>query len=239
MKVIGVIPVRYASMRFPGKPLALIHGKPLLQWVFEASQKSKKLDEVIVATDDKRIVQLCQHIKAPYVMTDPDLPSGSDRVWTAICEKEASIVLNIQGDEPLIPPHSLDLLVEALASKKMDMTTLGGEISENEIKSFDTVKVVCNQKNEAIYFSRFPIPYSKKELSKNPFCLRHIGVYCYQREFLKKFFLQAPVEMEKAESLEQLRALYLGARIGVVFVDCVNGSVDTPEDVKKLESLIT
>ena len=114
MKAVGVIPARYASTRFPGKSLALVAGKPLLQWVFEMAQKSQKLDRVLVATDDERISELCEKMGASYVMTDPDLPSGSDRVWASICDEDVDVVLNIQGDEPLLQSDFLDQLVEAV-----------------------------------------------------------------------------------------------------------------------------
>ena len=239
MKAIGVIPARYGSIRFPGKPLALISGKPLLQWVFEASRKSQRLDEIIVATDDERIAQLCKKMGATYVMTEPDSPSGSDRVWEAIREVETHIVLNIQGDEPLIQPQFLDILVETIALGGSDMATLGGELPETELESIHTVKVVCNHRNEAIYFSRFPIPHSKdltKGVRRKPFSLKHIGIYAYKKEFLGRFCLQPPVEIEQAEGLEQLRALYLGARIQVIPVDFESWGVDRPEDIAKVES---
>lgn len=234
MKAIGVIPARYASTRFPGKPLALVAGKPLLQWVFEIAQKSHRLDEVIIATDDGRISNLCEKMGAPYVMTDPTLPSGSDRVWAAIHGRDADIVLNIQGDEPLLQPELLDLLVGAF-TQGIEMATLGGSIGPGDLESRNTVKIVCNHKNEAIYFSRLPIPYSRGQVGRDS-CLKHIGIYAYKKGFLGRFCAQQPVDIEKAEGLEQLRALYLGARIQVIPLNVESWGVDVPEDIKKIEA---
>ena len=244
MKAVGVIPARYASTRFPGKPLALVAGKPLLQWVFEVAQKSQRLDEVIVATDDKRISHLCEKIGASYVMTDPSLPSGSDRVWSAICRKNRGegidVVLNIQGDEPLIQPEFLDLLVAAFDNNSdIEMATLGHPIKKPEDwESPHAVKIVCNHQNEAIYFSRLPIPYSKGSQKKRT-GLRHIGIYAYRKEFLGRFCTQSPVALEKAEGLEQLRALYLGARIQVIPVEAESWGVDIPDDIKKINTWLS
>ncbi len=277
MRTIGVIPARYASTRFPGKPLVPIGGKPLLQWVFEATQKSQKLDEILVATDDERIASLCEKMGAPYVLTDPQLPSGSDRVWAAIHDKDVDIVLNIQGDEPLIDPQLLDLLVEAFpsslpsmevatprssmgltsppmgqalspppkrGSSSIEMATLASPLDSVDLDSRSVVKVICNHAKEAIYFSRFPIPYSRQNggfhgeqiPSLAETCFKHIGVYAYRKDFLGAFCQQEPVAIERAEGLEQLRALYMGARIHVMPVKAHHCGVDTMEDIKKVES---
>lgn len=246
MKAIGVIPARYASTRFPGKLLALVAGKPLLQWVFEATRGSQRLEEVFVATDDGRIADLCEKIGASYVMTDSDLPSGSDRVWAAVEGGDADVVLNIQGDEPLLRPEMLDLLVGAFA-EDIEMATLGRPLKPGDLGSQNAVKIVCNYKSEAVYFSRFPIPYSMNPGGRGQgggtevtdlagACLKHIGIYAYRRDFLGRFCAQPPVDMEREEGLEQLRALYLGARIRVIPVDVESWGVDTPEDIKKIEA---
>ena len=241
MQAIGIIPARYASTRFPGKMLVPILGKPLLQWVFEAAQKSQCLEQVLIATDHEDIALLCQHLKAKYIMTEPDLPSGSDRVWAAAQSTTADVIVNIQGDEPLIQAQTLDSLLQAITPKDIQMATLGGQLESNELNSPNTVKVICNHQDEALYFSRLPIPYSRglKTFIQAPPCsLKHIGVYAYKRDFLAQFCAQAPVEIEKAESLEQLRALYLGAKIKVVRTNLKSWGVDTPEDVQQIEKLL-
>jgi len=242
MKILGVIPARFASSRFEGKPLKEISGKPLLTWVIEGALQSKSLSEVLVATDDERIAALAKTGGVRAVMTDSQLPSGSDRVWAAIEKIPCDYVLNIQGDEPLITGKVLDTLSEALKDG-IEMATLARLLkSEEELHNANVAKIVINSKSEALYFSRLPIPYSRslaRAHSQGDFtCLKHIGLYGYSREFLKRFCAQKPVEIEKAEGLEQLRALWLGARIKVVLTDYESWGVDTPEDVIRVEELI-
>tara|TARA_B100000749_G_scaffold28537_1_gene20057 strand:- start:51715 stop:52455 length:741 start_codon:yes stop_codon:yes gene_type:complete len=240
MQIVGVIPARFGSQRFPGKPLTNIGSKPLLQWVIEGAEQSQKLDKIVVATDDQRIFDLVESLGRTAIMTPSDLPTGSDRVWLAASGMEADVVVNIQGDEPLISGDILDALVEPFETSKVDMSTLGRSINEEELNHQNTAKIVLNKKNEALYFSRHPIPYSRGDVPvENLCCLKHIGIYAYTKKFLKEFCEQPPVSMEMAEGLEQLRALYLGAKIKVVKVDHDSWGVDTPEDVdvvlKKLE----
>lgn len=238
MKVLGVIPARYGSTRFPGKPLALVAGKPLLRWVIEAAKSSKKISDVLVATDDERIAKLGRDCNAKVVMTDPALPSGSDRVWAAIQGIEGEVVLNIQGDEPLLTGHLLDQLVKPFETDStLEMATFGRPLSEEDLKSPNTAKIVLNAKDEALYFSRHPIPFTRVAFNAEPqnCALKHIGIYAFRRGFLGRFCAQKPVELEHFEGLEQLRALYLGARIRVVRVDHESWGVDTPEDVLKVE----
>lgn len=238
MKAVGVIPARYGSTRFPGKPLVKLLDKPLLQWVIERSQKSKLLSKIIVATDDQRIADIAQKAGAEVVMTHPDLPSGSDRVWKAIENKNVDVVVNIQGDEPLIRGEVLDQLVEVFQSdRNIEMATLGRPMTAEALVSHNTAKILLNHKNEAIYFSRFPIPYSRgTEGITQHVSLKHVGIYGYRKDFLERFCNNGPVAIEKAEGLEQLRALYLGARIKVVLTDLDSWGVDTPEDVIKVEA---
>lgn len=238
MKVIGVIPARYASTRFPGKPLTLILGKPLLTWVIERSQKSKLIDEILVATDDQRIADLAKKSGAQVALTGPELPSGSDRVWAAVKDRECDIALSIQGDEPLIDAAALDSLVKALIDDpSLEMATLGRPMTQEALESINTAKILLNHKSEAIYFSRFALPYSRgtKGVTQH-ISLKHVGIYGYRKTFLGRFCEQGPVEIELAEGLEQLRALYLGAKIKVVRTDLESWGVDTPEDVVKVES---
>jgi 3-deoxy-manno-octulosonate cytidylyltransferase (CMP-KDO synthetase) len=213
-QVIGVIPARYGSTRFPGKPLAMILGKPMLAWVIEGAQKSRHLTKVMVATDDERIASVARQLGVEVAMTDPELASGSDRVWAAIKQQATDIVINIQGDEPLLSGQLLDNLVEPmLQDAKLEMATLGRILRQEDLESLATAKIVLNHKNEAIYFSRLPIPYSRVDAShSSAVCLKHIGLYAYRKEFLKKFCENGPVALEQAEGLEQLRALYLGGK---------------------------
>ena len=198
LKIIGVIPARFHSSRFEGKPLKEIAGKPLLEWVIQGALQSKKLTEVIVATDDERIAQLAKKSGVEVVMTDSKLPSGSDRVWAAIANKPCDFVLNIQGDEPLITGQVLDTLAGALV-EGVDMATLARALkNDDELINPSVAKIVVNHKSVALYFSRLPIPYSRRAEPTAPYaCLKHIGLYGYQREFLKRFCEQGPVEIEK------------------------------------------
>lgn len=240
MQVVGVIPARYASTRLPGKPLIKISGKPLLQWVIEGVQTSQKVNEFLVATDHEAIAELAQKCGVEAIMTSSDLPSGSDRVWAAIEDRQVDVALNIQGDEPLISGTLVDALAEPFFdSDEVVMSTLGRLPSLEDLESQNTAKIVLNHNSEALYFSRFPIPYSRNSIQDSPRgCLKHIGLYGYRKSFLKKFCEQGPVEIERAESLEQLRALYLGAKIKVVQVDHESWGVDTPEDVGKIEQIL-
>ena len=241
MKVLGVIPARYASTRLPGKPLVDVAGKPLLQWVIEGSKSSQKISEIVVATDHEAIVNLAQKCGVTAIMTDPNLPSGSDRVWAAAKGYEADLLINIQGDEPLITGQLLDSLVEPFESDiQLEMATLGRELNNEDLKSPNTAKIVLNIRQEALYFSRFPIPYSRALAIEDTklASLKHIGLYAYRAKFLETFCKQAPTALENYEGLEQLRALYLGARIKVVKVDHDSWGVDTPDDIAKIERLL-
>lgn len=239
---VGVIPARFASTRFPGKPLAQIYGRPMIAWVVERALKAKSLSKIIVATDHDEIATVAQAAGADVVMTPPDLPTGSDRVYWSIRDLACDYVINIQGDEPLLAPEMLEALVELLrANKDADMATLGRKASRDDLSSPTTAKIVVDQSGRALYFSRFAIPYSRQlplvneEVSG---CLKHIGIYGYKKEFLARFCQTAPCEIEKLESLEQLRALYLGARIHVKEVSFDSWGVDRPEDIQKVEELM-
>ena len=243
MKVIGVIPARYGSTRFPGKPLTLIAGKPLLQWVVEGARTSRKIDEILVATDDNRIAELCSRVKVECVITPSDLPTGTDRIEAAVKGRSApggdSIVVNIQGDEPLINGRVLDALVEPMIlDASLEMATLARKLEPGDLESKNTAKIVVDGKSRALYFSRLPIPFSRTSEAQQEIGLKHIGIYAYRRQFLERFCRQPPVPIELSEGLEQLRALYLGAKIQVVTVEHNSWGVDTPEDVAKVEKLM-
>ncbi len=239
MKVVGVIPARLASTRFHAKPLAKILGKEMILWVLEGAKKSTLLDALLVATDDPGIKSLVEKHGGQAVMTDSNLPTGTDRIWACIQGIDADVIINIQGDEPLISEKLIDPLVQAFKDHhEISMATLGHEISKEELQSLDAVKVVCNQQGQALYFSRFPIPYSRQNVGDSREilgCLKHIGMYGYRREFLKSFCQHPPTILEQAESLEQLRALEMGARIQVMKVQEKSWGVDRPEDILKIE----
>lgn len=212
MRILGVIPARYGSTRFPGKPLALVAGKPLLQWVIDGAKTSQKIGEIWVATDHQDIFDLAVKCGARAVMTDSDLPSGSDRVWAAIKDEDCDVAVNIQGDEPLLSGELLDALVTPFFSDQtLEMATLGRPLREGDLESMSTAKIVLNERNEALYFSRFSIPYSRIDAAQLPgVCCKHIGLYAYRKPFLQRFCQEGPVDLERAESLEQLRALFWG-----------------------------
>lgn len=240
MKVVGVIPARFASTRFPGKPLQLIAGRPLLQWVVEAAKRSQRLSDVIVATDHGAIFDFAKGLGVKVAMTAPELPSGSDRVYAAVLNHDADIVVNIQGDEPLLEPELLDALVAPFESNlELKMSTLATALKPSEIQNPNVVKVVLDKHGNALYFSRLPIPYTRIDATQLPgLNQKHLGLYAYRKSFLAEFCRHPPAGIEKAESLEQLRALYMGAAIRVVCVDCQLQGVDTPEDVLTVEEIM-
>lgn len=238
MKYVAVIPARYASTRFPGKPLAKINGREMLAWTIEGTKKSKLLEEIVVATDNEEIFNLAKRENVDAVMTESDLPTGTDRVWAAVADKDFDVVVNVQGDEPLIDGQVLDLLLESFSDPRVEMATLGREMkSEEDLLSETTAKITLDCESHALYFSRFPIPYSRNKEGLNA-CLKHIGIYAYRKSFLEKFCAQEQSALEKAEGLEQLRALYLGAKIKVIKVDSDSWGVDVPKDIEKIEDIM-
>ncbi len=226
MSSIAVIPARYASTRFPGKPLALIAGKPMLQWVLEGVSQSKKLAQVLVATDDARIAELVQRLGFEAKMTPSELPTGTDRVCAVAKTQKADIVLNIQGDEPLISGQEVDLLL-ALNEGGLSMATLATQLDPRDQGNPNVVKVQVDAQGFATQFSRAAL---------TPPVHRHIGLYGYNREFLLEFCSWPQGEWEKAHSLEQLRALQKGIPIGVAQTPRRLIAVDRPEDVSEVEA---
>ena len=212
IRTIGVIPARFASTRFPGKPLELIAGKALIQRVYEGASLSKTLTELLVATDDQRIFEFVKSFGGNVVMTSVDLKTGSDRAWQAASQLDADVIVNIQGDEPLINPNWLDKVTEPFRnSNSTKMVTLAKRVEEAELDDKNIVKLIKDINNNAIYFSRFPIPYSRGKFNRDGNeCYKHIGLYAYRKDFLKLFCEQKPTQLETLESLEQLRALHLG-----------------------------
>ncbi len=243
MKIIGIIPARYASTRFPGKPLALIAGKPLIQHVVERCQAAKSLSEVIVATDDTRIWEATQNF-CTTEMTAVDHPSGTDRLAEVAERYACDAVINIQGDEPLIDPAVIDSVAAALTNA--EMSTAATPIREvEEYDNPNVVKVVVNSGGQALYFSRRTIPYlrdaanrsAKEQLAAFPF-LKHIGIYGYRRATLLRLVKFPVSALEAAEKLEQLRALENGIPIAVVRVVYDSIGVDLPGDVARVEKLL-
>jgi len=241
MRVIGVIPSRWGSTRFPGKSLFPIGGKPLVQWVVEAVRRAKALDEVIVATDDVRIADAVKGF-VKVAMTRPDHPSGTDRVAEAAAPADDDIVINIQGDEPLIDPALIDALADRMKNDAgWAMATAACPIRmTGDLEARSVVKVVLARDGGALYFSRLPIPCRRDgdpDLSSGLY-LRHLGIYAYRGAFLKRLVAEPPCALEKTESLEQLRALYLGGRIAVIQTEDQGIGVDTPADVARVEALL-
>lgn len=238
--VIGVIPSRWGSTRFPGKPLTPILGKPLVLWVAEAAKRAKRLDRVLVATDDERIREaVAPHCEV--VMTPSALPSGTDRVAVAAKPAPEDVVLNIQGDEPLMEPELIDALAERMARTGEEMATAACPIrTQEQLAARTVVKVVLRADDSAIYFSRLPIPCRRDgeaDLSSGLYW-RHLGIYAYRGDFLDRLIHTPPCPLEQTESLEQLRALWLGGRIGVIRRNDEGVGVDTPADVPVVEQLL-
>jgi 3-deoxy-manno-octulosonate cytidylyltransferase (CMP-KDO synthetase) len=243
MKVLGIIPARYASTRFPGKPLALIAGKPLIRHVVERCQQAKSLAEVIVATDDTRIWEVAQNF-CRAEMTAPDHPSGSDRIAEVAARCACDAVVNIQGDEPLIDPAVIDAVSGALA--QTEMSTAATPITvPADYGNPNVVKVIVSRAGLALYFSRRTIPYLRdaasssvgEQLAAFPF-LKHLGIYGYRRETLLRLVGFPVSPLERAERLEQLRALENGIPIAVAKVDYDSVGVDVPADVGRVERLL-
>ena len=240
MRIIGVIPSRWGSTRFPGKSLHPILGKPLVAWVVAAAKRSHLLQEVLVATDDARIAAAVQGLGARAVLTRPDHPSGTDRVAEAAQPADDDLVVNIQGDEPLIEPAVIDALIQGLLSNpEWSMATAACPITNSrDLEARSVVKVVVDRNGVALYFSRLPIPCTRDgqpDLTSGLY-LRHIGIYAYRGAFLKRLVREPPCKLEQAESLEQLRAMVLGGRIGVIVTAHAGVGVDTPEDVGYVEA---
>lgn len=243
MKIVGIIPARYGSTRFPGKPLARIAGKPLLEHVVERARQARRLAEVIVATDDARIARVAEGF-CRVEMTRSDHPSGTDRVAEVAGRVDCDGVVNIQGDEPLVDPAAIDAVAAAL--EEAEMSTAAAPLRQPEdLRNPNVVKVVVSRSGRALYFSRHPIPFvrdvaegSASEVLARFGFLRHLGLYGYRRATLLRL-VQWPVSaLEAAEKLEQLRALENDVTIRVVEVATAGIGVDVPEDVARVEALL-
>lgn len=242
VKTLGIIPARYGAQRFPGKPLALIAGKPLVQHVYEQARRARLLDDVVVATDDTRIFEAVEAFGGTAVMTPAECPSGTDRAAWVARDRPCDWVVNIQGDEPLLAPAMIDQLIAGMHSDpSCDMGTLARPIRSADVwHNPNVVKVVMGQNGNALYFSRRPLPYAREAggefVAGQSF--KHLGIYAYRHAFLLQFVQWEPTPLERTEKLEQLRALEHGARIRVWVTEHDSIGVDTPEDAKLVEEIL-
>jgi 3-deoxy-manno-octulosonate cytidylyltransferase (CMP-KDO synthetase) len=239
--LIGLIPARYASTRFPGKPLVDIKGKSMIQRVYEQASKSSSLSSVIVATDDARIEKAVLDFGGKVCMTSPDHPSGTDRCYEVVQKMKLACdgVINIQGDEPFIDPAQIDLLSSCFDDSRTQLATLIKKINRAEVLfNPNSPKVIVDRDQFAIYFSRHPIPYQrgadeKEWISRHQF-YQHIGIYGYRLDALEQITMLQPSSLEKAESLEQLRWIENGFKIKTAVTDFESLAVDTPEDLQRI-----
>lgn len=246
MRVTAVIPARYASTRFPGKPLADLCGKPMIQWVCEGAARCSLVDQVIVATDDLRIAETVAAFGGTVVMTRADHPTGTDRLAEVAAGLASDLIVNVQGDEPLIDPLMIEAAVRPLlADATIPMGTLKTPLTSlEEFHNPNVVKVVTDRQGFALYFSRAPIPHPRDFATQLPSRWRelatakHVGLYVYRREFLLAFQQLPSTPLEEQEKLEQLRALEHGFRIFVAETALGVQGVDTPEDLERVRQLI-
>jgi 3-deoxy-manno-octulosonate cytidylyltransferase (CMP-KDO synthetase) len=241
MSVAIIIPARMKSARFPGKPLADLNGKPMIQWVVERAKKARDVSTVVVATDDDTIKKTIEDFGGTAVLTSPNAASGTDRVAEAAEQISADVIVNVQGDEPLIDPQVIERTIELVRYRRFPMATAVTPFrSAQDVQDPNLVKVVTNVMGSAIMFSRLPIPYSRQGVpEQGPWISRqHIGIYVYTREALMRLHSTKPVAMEFTEGLEQLRALAYGIDIGVVEVDYQSVGVDTPEDLERVKRIM-
>lgn len=242
IKFVGIIPARYASTRFPGKPLADIFGKPMVQHVYERA--SQVLETVVVATDDRRIYDAVEAFGGRVVMTSENHKTGTDRCYEALTKltEHYDVVINIQGDEPYIAIEQIEALKHCFDTNGTQLATLVKPFAENstydDLQNPNTPKVVVNQMSEAVYFSRSVVPYMRgvapDEWAQHHTYYKHIGIYAYRTDILAQITKMAQTPLEKTESLEQLRWIENGLRIKVAVTNAENISIDTPEDLQKL-----
>jgi 3-deoxy-manno-octulosonate cytidylyltransferase (CMP-KDO synthetase) len=238
--VVGVIPARYGSSRFPGKVLAEIAGKPMIQWVYEQASQSKILDQLFVAVDDTRVFNCVEGFGGKAVMTKENHQSGTDRIAEAVEQIPADIIVNIQGDQPLLDPQMIDEAVQPMLKETtVQMSTLKIKINEEDYSDPAVVKVVVDENDFALYFSRSLIPYSRDNVAVNVY--EHVGLYVYRKEFLQQISVMPQSYLEKIEMLEQLRVLESGYKIKVIETNSKHAagvSVDTKEDLSRVEKIM-
>lgn len=240
MNILCVIPARYSSTRLPGKPLAMIAGKPMIERVYERAKQAKRPSTVLVATDHQLVYDAVKRFGGNVMMTSPNHPTGTDRLAeVAVKYTDADIIINVQGDEPLIAPEVIDLLASAFdEDPELNMATLMTEMDKSEYNLPSAVKVVTSLTGYALYFSRSLIPYPRSTKPGNSQLpvYKHIGIYAYRRDFLLKYAALSPTPLEQTESLEQLRALEHGYKIKVLETEFKSIGVDTPEDLEKVNA---
>jgi 3-deoxy-manno-octulosonate cytidylyltransferase (CMP-KDO synthetase) len=235
LKVLGVIPARYSSSRFPGKPLIDLKGKSMIQRVYEGALKSQKIDTLIVATDDERIFSEVKRFGGEVLMTSENHPNGTQRCHEVLATySDYDVVINIQGDEPLVRFEQLDLLLNAFDDSQVEIATLGiRTVKSEELENPNRIKIVTDYQNNALYFSRSRIPYERNQIKDFTF-LRHIGLYAFRSDVLREISNFSVTEIEEIESLEQLRWLYFGKKIRVIETDIETPNIDTPEDLEQV-----
>lgn len=238
MKKLAIIPARFDSSRFPGKPLIDLAGKTMIQRVVEGVITSQLFDDVVVATDDERIVKEVQRFEGKAVLTSSSHQSGTDRCGEVIqTYADFDVVVNVQGDEPLVNKEQLQILLTAFEDNNVEIATLGNpHLTLEDYNNSNRIKIVVNHKNQALYFSRSPIPFVRKD-NNYPF-LKHIGLYGFKTDVLHKLVKLRPSLIEETESLEQLRWLYYGYQIKVMSTTIETPNIDTPEDVIKVLDLL-
>jgi len=238
MEVVGIIPARFEATRFPGKPLAKILGKPMIQWVYERAKKSKNLEAVIVATDSQQIYQQVKSFGGEVVLTSNKHQSGTSRVAEVAAQLDVEIIVNIQGDEPLISAQAIDDAIKPfLTNPDIYMATLKHKIiDKNDLANPNIVKVVTDKNDFALYFSRALIPFITPPYTS--YIYKHIGLYVYRKEFLLKLVQLPPTRLEQVEKLEQLRVLENGYKIKVIKTDYSSIGVDTEADLEKVTKIL-
>ena len=237
MKSVVVIPARIGSTRFPGKVLAKLGGKPIIQWVWERAVRSKA-DSVLVATDDETVLETVRSFGGNGVMTRKDHPTGSDRIWEAAKGLDAELIINLQGDEPLTPPEVVNDLIDAMEESGAEMGTVVGPVTRDEVKDNpNQPKVILSADGFALYFSRSMIPYLR-EGGRETQVYRHWGIYAYRKAALERFVSLPQGELEQCEKLEQLRWLEAGYPIHVAMTNHANIGIDTPDDLAAAEKYL-
>jgi 3-deoxy-manno-octulosonate cytidylyltransferase (CMP-KDO synthetase) len=237
MRAVGVIPARYQASRFPGKPLAVIAGVSMIERVWRGARSAKSLQRVVVATDDERIADACRSFGAEVALTRADHQSGTDRIAEVAAQLDCDVVVNVQGDEPLIEGFAIDAAVAALAEDpEVPIATLVHAAEADALADPNRVKVVLDRRGRALYFSRSAIPFARDAGSAQR-CWQHVGLYAYRRDFLLRFAALPPTPAERAEGLEQLRALEHGFPIRCAVIEgWTSAAVDVPEDVARIEA---
>jgi 3-deoxy-manno-octulosonate cytidylyltransferase (CMP-KDO synthetase) len=252
LAIVAIIPARFGSTRLPGKPLSDIHGRTMIEHVHERVRRARRIDRILVATDDERVVAAVRAFGGEAVLTSPSHPTGTDRLAEAARASDADIVVNVQGDEPMLDPAGIDAAIEPLlAEETLPMATLSLPLRDvGEMLSASVVKVVTDARGNALYFSRSPIPHVRLDPPGDPraaagaavargLARKHVGLYVFRREALLRFAALPPSPLEEAEGLEQLRALENGIRIRVVPMDGGGGvAVDTPHDLERVRELM-